>query len=279
VFALLIPAASIGQQVANQHSAPSASGSAQVERDKPATSAPPATAVSGMQASSEAKKTCDEPGDETDKECQDLRAQQDMAKWARLMYFVSGLGVAVSTIVAGFVVATFKQTRRAAKAAEDSVRDARESAEKQLRAYLWREASPSNFFKRLDDRVTTAFSVKNSGQTPAHDVQCWCKFELIDAKILDAFHFEEAPKELTSAKFVINPGSEHTFGAYRILTDYEWSFAYVGQSVLVIWGEIRYMDVFKALQKTRFRLKLRIDHEGETDNYIWEYCDKGNDTT
>jgi hypothetical protein len=289
VIALLLPAASIGQQVANQSSAPSASSSAQVARHQPSASAPP-IAASGAHSSSQAKKTCDQPGDETDKECKDLWAQQDMAKWARLMYIVTAIGVVVSGFVAVFVLRTFHQTRRTAAAAEDGVKHARTSAEQQLRAYVMVESIsviyPSKSQLRppsgggpAREHLVAFVKVKNSGATPARKVTGLVRCD----RFAQAAECAIPDRPQGNGGSVIGPGHSDKFeyrekvvNAAQFTSDI--AALRTGPLNLYVWGRIDYEDAFEQERVTFFRHVARRDRIDDDGAEVIA-CAEGNDYT
>jgi hypothetical protein len=171
---------------------------------------------------------------------------------------------------------------RAANAAESAVSNAKESAEKQLRAYVWRDTGDEIFERDHALLLYTVQShIRNSGQTPASDVLVWAKLDALPRELPIDFVFDSAPEKISGGTgFVVNPGSFHTLSVHfasSAKTDLELS-----QGVLALyqWGEIRYYDVFGQPRRTRFRLRLLLWDKPRSETFgIWSYCDEGNDAT
>jgi hypothetical protein len=223
--------------------------------------------------------------DKQDKK-RDLAAQEDMAFWARAMFWAALVSLVITTIATALLIMTFRETRRAtfaalrsAVAGRQSVRVSRQSAEKQLRAYLWREAVQDS----LDDFSNGGFSVhstiKNSGQTPAYDVHTWSRLQALPQ---DTREFESAPKTVEGPRFVIHPGSDHTFHTPTPdMHEGDRNDIHFGVKVLFVWGELRYRDAFNVDRRTRFRLFWMVHRRTPSGPRLgqWIYCDEGNDAT
>lgn len=164
---------------------------------KPKADSPPAIPVavqndihsiaSALKAANEKKPSADE-----DKRARDnLKAQQDTAYWARYMFWV-GFGELIVTGAGVFLVwrtlkaswAAAREAKRAADAANASLNHAKESTERQLRAYVGIDSIKleitSDILTYEPTDLTSqniifpdflAITVKNYGETPAKNVQ------------------------------------------------------------------------------------------------------------
>jgi hypothetical protein len=235
-----------------------------------------------VEAGPEGPKTCEEAGSEHHRECQDLQAQKDMAKWARLMYFVTASGIVVSGFVAVFVLLTFRQTKRTADAARDAVGVASDSAEKQLRAYInvvsaaavWNKDEPPDCTV-LPVRVQVNF--KNSGNTPAHDVSSWM---IVRNMWVNEPEFTHAIE--TTSRGVQGPGGIDHLEDLHPAEDFNngvvegWK---KGLKCLFAFGEIRYVDAFGKPRFTRFRLVMPRAGMSDDGEGKFQYCREGNEAT
>ena len=120
---------------------------------------------------------------------QDLNAQQWMARWAALLTIITLGTTLISWIALGYLRDTFTQTAKGAGAAADATAEmveanniARETANRQLRAYLSIET-----LAIASDRDAFVWSLKNFGQTPAHNVRiiAWVCLAEASAKVED----------------------------------------------------------------------------------------------
>jgi hypothetical protein len=282
----------LAQQVSRPGQSASANADAEKRSGEPSSALPASAAnaiadsLQRIAAAQDAQAKGGDSAEEKQDKKADLQAQKDMAFWAKLMFFAS-LGSLVFAIAATVLLAyTFNQTRRAtyaarrsAVSARQSVRVARQSSEKQLRAYLWRTAIPDS----LDDFGNGGFAVssliRNSGQTPAHDVHTWSR---LDALPPDTRDFEIAPEIVEGHRFVIHPGSDHTFHTPTPdMDEGDRTDIQYGLKALFIWGELRYRDAFEVDRKTRFRLFWKVYRGTPSGPRLgqWVFCDEGNDAT
>jgi hypothetical protein len=157
----------------------------------------------------------------------------------------------------------------------DLVTDAKDTAERQLRAYVWTEITGK---KDTPVGCIVEIRLKNSGKTPAYNVRCWAK----GAAGGDEFAFEKAPADIPRPWFVIHPTTEHTLGVeFDVPTD---AIGMIDKGKRIyVWGEVRYDDAFKkTLHKTQFRMFFHtyehVGADGSTETIgIWRYCDEGNE--
>lgn len=136
------------------------------------------------------------------REEQALQAQIENSRWA----FGAMIAAAGAAILNAFALAglfyTWRETRRAAKAAADAVDVTRD----QLRARLSLEGGSLTFF--LDDthEALLHLAILNSGQTPATDIK-------VSIKLWLSPQFDDNPTELT---YESDPEFEKILGTYMI---------------------------------------------------------------
>lgn len=188
----------------------------------------------------------------------DLQAQETMARWTIVMGGVASLGMLISIIGVGLVYITFRETRRAASAGIHANEIARESSERQLRAYVGvvdfgiRDISPGKH---------PFFSVKyeNAGQTPAGELICRSRLEYTSQDPTKV-RFKAAPPGRTS-KFNLAPGG-HGWSQIRTsapLSQSDYDKLKSGQTTYVFAGYIIYRDAFGIRRFTLFRTHLLAD--------------------
>ena len=197
-----------------------------------------------------------------EREKADLAAQQEMAYWAQAMTYATGASVGVSAIATWFLFRTFRLTRV--------------SAEKQLRAYL-------NVFEVQADwkqdeglgqhRASISIQIKNTGQTPAHNVMSWMGY--VSSK--------REPKEFgeleADSPAVAGPGQSFwmadeitAIGEDKVI---EWQR---GRETLYVWGKITYVDAFDEPRETLFRYVMPLAGVGD-DHGRFRPCKAGNKAT
>lgn len=102
------------------------------------------------------------------REVADLKAQQDMAFWAKLMLWASTASIAFTFVGLGLIWRTLHHTRRTADYAKEAVETSRQIGEAQIRAYL---RCRSATYQITEDTVLAILDIENVGQSPAQSVQ------------------------------------------------------------------------------------------------------------
>lgn len=155
------------------------------------------------------------------------------------------------------------------------------TAHRQLRAYLAPDFTSITDGSSLTPPsdvglVRGATVIKNSGQTPAYDVQTWAEIDIARTSEENRL---VAPEQLTRISMTsIGPGgaTTHTRHLGRALTDHEVSEVQTSKSAIYIYGNTEYRDVFGKKHTTNFRLKYSgVWPPVGTPNMT--YCEAGND--
>ena|GEM_PF-5134366 len=111
----------------------------------------------------------------------DLTAQEDMDDWSFWLLWVSVSSVAVSTLAVILVWRTLDVTRDTLVATQEMAKDTRDIGEAQVRAYL--SITPMRLIESDNGKVARAFiAVKNTGQSPALEVEIWFTLQCTGAK-------------------------------------------------------------------------------------------------
>ncbi|MHB8268812.1 hypothetical protein [Bradyrhizobium sp.] len=178
-------------------------------------------------------------------------------RWiAGVTHKYEGLITAAFTVVlAIFTGRLWYSTDKLWGATTDLVKGAEDTAQRQLRAYVY--VDPGNGEIRIGLPISIAMLVKNAGQTPAHETRVWTKVEVIDFPLRENLKIE-LPDDAVP-KLVIHPG---TF-AYGIqiqrdapLTATEGAALRADSKRVFLWGVIFYKDVFNRDRETHFRLSF-----------------------
>ncbi len=176
--------------------------------------------------------------------------------------------IAIFTVILGFATLFLWWATR------NLVVDAKKTAERQLRAYIWARPHTkriSNLSELSKDGVT--FIVINNGQTPAYNVSHVIGIGVFDRPLKHGFPSEPGFGKRGS-RFVLNPGMTSELGAalpIEISEEEKTSIIVDKSSAIYIWGEIRYDDAFERHQVTKFRMF--------SDGIGLHWCEEGNEAT
>lgn len=236
-------------------------------------------------ASLEAQATGGKAADDKQREKEDLEAQKSMAFWAMLMFFAAAFGTFASGIAAWLVYKTLRETRaatlvstRSADATERAAQVARESSEKQLRAYItvheaaayWKPKEPDDVTIKV---VRVRLVLRNTGQTPA--TAFLARVYTADMPPASATFPEPAipdsvgvvgPAQANSCDFETQV--ENMSGVVRAWKANERAF--------FVWGEIRYIDAFKTQRWTKFRYIMAREGISDGEGKL-RPCAEGNE--
>jgi hypothetical protein len=130
------------------------------------------------------------------------------------------------------------------------IRDARKSAERQLRAYVFAVKIRIEF--ALGKEVVATLTVKNTGQTPAYDMVVNASLEY---RILPV----NSPISIVSSeemsRTTLGPDQDVLLAIYsgQLLTADESIAIANDRAIIFVYGQIKYRTAFKADQTTDFR--------------------------
>jgi hypothetical protein len=253
---------------------PNASANAKARSEKPPSNAEPALRSSAIGDSlkriaeaQEALVSAAKPYEEQEREQKDLEAQQQMACWARMMFYATAFGALVAVIAAGLLLAT--------------LRLARTSSEKELRAYIMvmkGEVSWPAENRRWPNCMTVQVDIQNCGSTPARKMTNWITTAMADG---EPTFKKPDEKDRRRSVGVLAPGQgnhfefERTFSMefadeIKELRDGRYSF--------YVWGEISYKDAFGVDRRTSFRYVMRKERIYDEGGKL-SACVEGNDYT
>jgi hypothetical protein len=180
-------------------------------------------------------------------------------------------------IVIGIIQA--RQLSRHAAHTENLAATARDTAERQLRAYL--QFSPyvnnSVWFNTVHLAEGRIY-IKNSGQTPAYEVKT--DVAMLPAAFPPPKTLPDFIPQVEPYLFVIHPGEGYNIkmATNRHLTQDEVDQLIPGTNLrLYLYGEVRYRDAFGKDRYTRFRMMTERDVEGDQSRFV--FCDQGNEAT
>lgn len=180
------------------------------------------------------------------------------------------LGKAWADPVAAFTGLLFFSTVLLWVSTERTLRHARESSERQLRAYVFVAAQAISASPRRDimlpiqsnSNALAHMVFKNTGQTPAYDVRIYGEIDLvpwpIEQSTLTAINFNNSnisSSTLGSGQDTHKISLFSRLGSIQPanLSDVEYQGLLSGSLALVAHGEVRYLDAFGKQRWTRYR--------------------------
>ena len=182
-----------------------------------------------------------------------------------------------------FAIASLWATAIATVALIWTLIETRETARRELRAYLFVDAYELGDGTHLDPdnlhgKVALFIAIKNSGSTPAHRVAHW---SAVDITSLADEASMTAPAKLEPTNLsTIPPGGNIT--GTRVMpkkpTARTVAAIKAGRSAVFVYGAIEYWDVFDRRHRTDYRLKF-TGAWPPPPNPVLAYCGSGNDAT
>jgi hypothetical protein len=164
---------------------------------------------------------------------------------------------------------------RAACAAEETIGHMRETAQRQLRAYVYPVSVTLSDFA-IGSIPTAEIAIKNTGQTPAYKL-----------RFIEAMVFGRVPPGILPDLTIPPDPPQMTLGAgmhmhvkhgeARTLADDERTAIMNGTGALYAFGKIEYFDVFKQARFTDFRFMFGRDNAIRGD-FSMSVCHDGNDS-
>ncbi len=214
--------------------------------------------------------------------CQQWRtaeATKEQAKWAFPQFSANVLTVLglIATII--ITVTGTKAATRAARAAEDAVAIAQNTAKQELRAYISVEARPWDIVEDEQNRMFLASVVyMNVGQTPARNIHYRHRVDIeADGAVIDwnAGHWHKS--DLT-----MHPGQGR-----QLTARYKKPFSQEVEervrrknATIYLFGKITYDDGFSPdRRETNFRIKIDGKVLNREDREFLIYSDEGNSAT
>jgi len=188
-------------------------------------------------------------------------------------WIIAGATVWLALVTTALAIFTFRLWRSTG----DLVRGAAETAERELRAYVFVKDARIEGVTAGDSPVATV-PLKNSGQTPAYKVRVSVQQEL-RAAFVEMPAFEES-KVLGH----LAPGAVLTVMAPSVgsLDRSEYAGLDSGDFTLFVYGVVHYIDAFKVPHWTRFRVMVGgpagLRAERPDGSLALVSCAEGNET-
>lgn len=178
----------------------------------------------------------------------------DLAFYTEILAAFALLQIAALFVQARYLARTVKVSEAAAVAARESA----DAVVGQLRAYVSVHSSAIEGFGTNAIRIQVV--IRNTGQTPAHDLITWMGVHLGQFPLTEELN--PPPAGLHTSRGTLSPGVEQFLFDQRELTDQDNAEIIAGRTAIYVYGEIRYKDVFKKKRITRFRYLYGGGHLG-----------------
>lgn len=221
----------------------------------------------------------------------DLKAQQEMARWAFWMFiaaaasvFLTGVGVFLIWRTLKATRDTLKEARRTTdtaikaaetaeftnKIAEATVDETRVSNERQLRAYV----HVANASMDASSNPIIRFTIKNHGQTPAKNLSVIIR-TVIQKSIDEREELSDTPDGTEYGPRLLAPKAETTIpiecSDYLVHRRFKNS-----DKRIYLYGRIVYKDTFDKMRFTQFQMCSR---EVGFVSDVFSFCHSGNEAT
>jgi hypothetical protein len=180
--------------------------------------------------------------------------------------FINAVGVA---FIAAFTVLLALSTAMLWHATRALVRDAKDTAERQLRAYVGDYKADMKIvtFEAGGFGVRAHLELRNFGQTPAYDFTIWSRTQVDEE---NAIPFGQGLQEgVALQKTVAFPDAGLHVNQIFAVTDEDLAAIRNGTKKVFLWGEAKYVDAFKRNRQFDFRIwntNRNYDHPGE----VWD---------
>jgi hypothetical protein len=194
-------------------------------------------------------QTINHPGDSS-------TAFNDWDLHAILITFFTGILALVAVLQwcsmrkqAKFMRQTMEETRKAADAATNTVKAMEDTAQRQLRAYLFPVLAQ---IVTRDNERTLSVKIKNCGQTPAYRYKAYLA---VGVKGISDYPQSILPPQNTEySRGDVGPGSDVELGGALQIDQEDDMRIRAGTHALHVYGRIDYEDVFGRGQYNEFRL-------------------------
>lgn len=199
---------------------------------------------------------------ETQRAEEDLYAQKQMANWALWMVAISGaigvITILITLVAVAYVIKTYEETRKsaaatiaAAKAAEESAAISRDTAQRQLRAYMAVDSPEGHFFEFIPNSGSRPYfrvrlRWRNNGATPARNLILYTAWNIFPDPLPPNFNFSLfriAPRNrervVTFGPIIASP-HRHVFSPYVFIPWDDLLMVKERRCAVYLWGWAEY---------------------------------------
>jgi len=173
-------------------------------------------------------------------------------RWDKASVILAGCLVIIGGFGVIYAIKTLDQVKAQAIAAKDSLDLSRDTAQRQLRAYVRVYAANIEF--RVPDRPVIEVHFKNCGATPAYRVRTWIGLGLGEWPLNKAL--PAPPEGFQGSRSVLAPGGQEIMPAVwkQPIPAPLLPFLGTRQATVYVFGRTEYIDTFKNAWYTEFRL-------------------------
>jgi uncharacterized protein (UPF0333 family) len=260
---LIAPTAVSAQTVSKRNiiAPPQAIPAAQSPADERGTDSSPVVVKVLPQPPDEAK-TAQEKGSA---ESEAVKAEQKTAHYTLYLAIGTFALAVISAFQIYFLIRTDRTARksaeaavRAAKAAEDSILKADDTARRELRAYIVVEPAGIEGFAENSEIIASVI-VRNSGKIPARNIRWALDDDMHRDPLLGDAHFRIDDENVIPSTNLLGPGAQmRRFHKCTKLGDIVGFFS--GDKCIYIWGKVFYKDGFSDNERY-----MRFCHRYESD--------------
>jgi hypothetical protein len=202
-----------------------------------------------------------------------------------LLVVVGGVQVVLFVWQLSLIRKSLDDAKIQAEAARGTLTTMRETAERQMRAYLYIEKTTFNF--TLGDHWELTYRIKNCGQTPAHQVKLQYVVKAVDwndgdPEIPELPSYKEDIDDTDDIELIGSIAPSGDYYEYEVRSS-ESSSAFVPNirernMAIYLVGHIRYATVFDTHQNTKFCYMVGGTLDGWDSKEMFA-ADEGNEAT
>jgi hypothetical protein len=143
----------------------------------------------------------------------------------------------LTLVLAAGTFALWRATRRL-------VKDAKQTAERQLRAYVVVHKGRA-ILTWNDHQVSIFVDLRNSGQTPAYKFRSITWIDILDSHLPPPFERLNEPVEIVgNPNSIIGPKSPISINRHRFLEGDDLDRIQAEAKIIYVWGRVDYVDAF-----------------------------------
>jgi hypothetical protein len=218
-----------------------------VSRIKEPLSPVPVRIVEQPDAKTDADRLREQAAD--DREIKDLIVQERLKDIAQNTFNLSIFQLLLTVIGTAGLLYSLRLARQSTKAAVAAVQVTTQTSRDQLRAYVLVDSNAIVFDPA--GRAGVVISFRNGGQSPALDMVIGCQMKVDDIN----FPTDMQPVEFNPmmSRFSVLPAGtrQKEIGPVNPLQAHALA---VGETIMHVWGEVRYRDIFDRHHYSRFHL-------------------------
>ena len=206
----------------------------------------------------------------------DLDAQQEMAFWAKWMFYTSCIGSVVAITSVWLLRNTLQQNSETIRISNKSLVHSENSSSFQLRAYVGIDTSESwkEIFTKPNPFIE--FKLKNYGATPARDLGIIKGTRIVDFGTDENYIYTHPLPDAKLAHILMPTSERNLVDVFPTAMGYLIKQVKERKSKILIDAEIKYKDIFDIEHKTTYRFVIYHSAEGEVRGHLSDY---GNSAT